>query len=123
MVVQKHPVWNNVGESRVVAALGPGTLDVRQTRLRSPDQRLLVWDWFRIAGHDVINPYLAKGMLAWQKLSNRGDSGTAIILATPYDDHSQPPIETLREFALDMTPSIEAALTHVETDIVAKALQ
>jgi EpsI family protein len=119
MVVQKHPVWNNVGESRVDAALGPATLDVRQTRLRSPGQRLLVWDWFRIAGHDVINPYLAKGMLAWQKLSNQGDSGTAIILATPYNDHSQPPVEALREFALDMIPSINASLARVEAEIVA----
>ena len=119
MVVQKHPVWNNVGESRVDAALGAATLDVRQTRLRSRGQRLLVWDWFRIAGHDVINPYVAKGMLAWQKLSNQGDSGTAIILATPYDDRSQPPVETLREFALDMMPSINATLAHVDAEIMA----
>jgi exosortase A len=119
MVVQKHPVWNNVGEARVHAALGPGTLDVRETRLRSPGQRLLVWDWFRIAGHDVVNPYVAKWMLAWQKLSNRGDDGTAIILATPYDEQGEPPTATLREFALDMIPSIDAAVARVEADIVA----
>jgi exosortase A len=118
MVLQKQ-IWSNFGESRVDAALGPGTLDVRQTRLRSPYQRLLVWDWFRIAGHDVINPYVAKSMLAWQRLSNRGDSGTAIILATPYDDHSRLPVETLREFALDMMPSINACLARVEADVVA----
>ena len=58
-------------------------------------------------------------MLAWQKLSNQGDSGTAIILATPYDDHSEPPVETLREFALDMVPSINATLARVEAEIVA----
>ena len=119
MVVQKHPVWMNLSDSRVKDALGPGTLDVRQTRLRSPQQRLLVWDWFRIAGHDVVNPYVAKAMLAWQKLSNRGDDGTAIILAAPYDDHSQPPVEVLRGFALDMMPSINAALARVNGDIVA----
>ena len=116
MVVQKHPVWSNVGESRVDAALGPGTLDVRETRLRSPRQRLLVWDWFRIAGNDLVNPYRAKWMLAWQKLSNRGDSGTAIILATPYKEQGEPPAETLREFALDMIPSIDAALARLEAD-------
>jgi exosortase A len=119
MVVQKHPVWMNLSESRVNDALGPGTLEVRETRLRSPGQRLLVWDWFRIAGHDLVNPYLAKWMLAWQKLSHRGDSGTAIILATPYDDHSEPPVDTLRAFALDMIPSIDLALARVESDIVA----
>jgi exosortase A len=119
MVVQKHPVWNNLEEHRVPDALGPGTFEVRETRLRSPQQRLLVWDWFRISGHDVVNPYLAKWMLAWQKLSNRGDDGTAIILATPYEDATRPPATTLREFALDMAPSINAALARVEADVMA----
>ena len=47
MVVQKHPVWSNVGESHRKEDLGKGSLDVRQTRLRSTGQRLLIWDWFR----------------------------------------------------------------------------
>jgi EpsI family protein len=119
MVVQKHPVWSNLSESRVKDALGPGSLDVRETRLRSPQQRLLVWDWFRIAGHDVVNPYVAKAMLAWQKLTNRGDDGMAIILATPYDDPNKPPVATLHEFARDMIPSINAALARVEAEIMA----
>ncbi len=118
MVLQKQ-VWGNLSESRVRDATGPGTLEVRETRLRSPRQRLLVWDWFRIAGHDVVNPYVAKWMLAWRKLSNRGDDGTAIILATPYDDHREPPVATLREFAVDMIPSINAALARAEAQIMA----
>lgn len=119
MVVQKHPVWNNLEERRVPDALGPGTFELRETRLRSPQQRLLVWDWFRIGGRDVVNPYFAKWMLAWQKLSNRGDDGTAIILAAPYDDATRPPAVTLREFALDMKPSIDAALARVQSEIMA----
>jgi exosortase A len=119
MVVQKHPVWSSLSEVRVKNALGPGTLDVRETRLRSPQQRLLIWDWFRIGGHDVVNPYLAKAMLAWEKLANRGDDGAAIIFATPYDDPSQPPVATLSEFARDMIPSINAALAHAEAEIMA----
>ena len=119
MVVQKHPVWSNLGDSRVRDALGPGTLEVRETRLRSPQQRLLVWDWFRIAGRDVVSPYAAKWMLAWQKLSNRGDDGTAIILVAPYDDPSQSPAATLSEFARDMIPSINAALARVEAETMA----
>jgi EpsI family protein len=119
MVVQKHPVWTNLSESRVTNALGPGTLDVRETRVRSPQQRLLIWDWFRIGSHDVVNPYIAKAMLAWEKLANRGDDGAAIILATPYDDPSRPPVATLSEFARDMIPSINAALAHAEAEIMA----
>ena len=119
MVVQKHPVWTNLSEARVKNALGPGTLDVRETRLRSPQQRLLIWDWFRIGSHDVVNPYLAKAMLAWEKLANRGDDGAAIIFATPYHDPSQPPVATLSEFARDMIPSINAALAHAEAEMMA----
>jgi len=119
MVVQKHPVWGNLSESRVRDALGPGTLEVRETRLRSLQQRLLVWDWFRIGGHDVVNPYLAKAMLAWDKLSNRGDDGTAIIIVTPYADFTQPPAATLREFAVDMGPSINASLDRVAAEVMA----
>ncbi len=119
MVVQKHPVWSNLSESRVKDAIGPATLEARETRLRSPQQRLLVWDWFRIGGHDVVNPYVAKWMLAWQKLSSRGDDGTAVILATPYNDPNQPPVATLREFARDMIPSINVALARVDAEIMA----
>jgi EpsI family protein len=119
MVVQKDPVWNNVGEAKVEDALGPGTFDVRETRLRSPQQRLLIWDWFHIAGRDLVNPYVAKWMLAWDKLSNRGDDGTAIIIATPYDDFTQPPAATLREFANDMGASIKDSLARVQAEIMA----
>ena len=120
MVVQKHPIWTDVGESRIEDASGPGTFPVRQSQLRSTPQRLLIWDWFRIAGHDLINPYLAKVLLAWEKLAHRGDDGTAIILATPYTDPSQPPSATLQEFMRDMLPSIDAALARVEAQVMAK---
>jgi len=119
MVVQKHPKWTNVGERQVRDASGPGTFEVRETRLRSTQQRLLIWDWFRIAGHDLVNPYLAKGLLAWEKLAHRGDDGSAIILAAPYDDPSRPPSATLSEFIRDMLPSIDAALANVESQVIA----
>jgi exosortase A len=120
MVVQKHPIWTNVGESRVADASASGSLTVRQSQLRSRDQRLLIWDWFRIAGHDLVDPYFAKALLAWEKLAHHGDDGTAIILATPYSDPTQPPAAALQEFIRDMGPSIDATLARVESQIVAK---
>jgi exosortase A len=113
MVVQKHPVWSNVGESRLVEDLGNGASAVRQTRLRSRAQRLLVWDWFRISGRDLTNPYLAKVLFARDKLLGRGDSGSAIIIAAPYDERADAAADTLRQFARDMKPSIDAALAEV----------
>jgi exosortase A len=113
MVVQKHPVWSNVGESSRVEDLGRGPLDIRQTRLRSAGQRLLVWDWFRISGRDLINPYLAKVLLTRDRLLGRGDAGAAIIVAAPYDEQSDAAAETLRQFVREMRPSIDAALAGV----------
>jgi len=115
MVVQKHPVWSNVGESRRVEDIGVGPHDVRETRLRSAGQRLLVWDWFRISGEDLASPYRAKILLARDKLLGRGDDGTAIIVAAPYQEQPDAAAETLREFVREMRPSIDAVLAGVAT--------
>lgn len=110
MIHQKDPVWSNVGEARRAAGIGAGPDEVRQTKLRSAGQRLLVWDWFVISEHHLTSPYLGKALLARDKLLGRGDDGAAIILATPYEEGAGEPEATLREFARDMLPAIEAAL-------------
>jgi exosortase A len=119
MVVQKHPVWTNVGERPVKEASGSGTFAVRETQLRAPVERLLIWDWYRISGRDLTNPYLAKALLAWEKLTHRADDGTAIILATPYTDAARPPTATLAEFTRDMLPSIDASLARAQAQLMA----
>jgi len=113
MVVQKHPVWSNVGELRRKENLGREPLSIRQTQLRSAGQRLLVWDWMFISGYELTNPYLAKLLFARNKLLNRRDDGAAIIVAAPYEGESDNVADTLREFALEMMPSVEAALARV----------
>jgi exosortase A len=102
--------WVRVGESLRAEDLTNGRVTVRQTRLRSAGGRLLVWDWYRIAGHDLSDPYLAKALLAREKLLGRGDASAAIVLAAPYDARPEPAAETLRLFIRDMLPAIDAAL-------------
>ena len=121
MVVQKHPIWSNVGESRRKEDFGKWPLNIRQTQLRSFGQRLLIWDWFHISGFQLTNPYLAKLLFARNKLLGRGDDGAAIIIATAYEDDPEGAAETLREFVRDMTPSIDAALAQVENRVRAAA--
>ena len=116
MVVQKHPVWSNVGESHARESTGSETIDLRQTRLRSPQQRLLVWDWFRISGSDLTNPYVAKIYLARNKLLDRGDAAAAVIVATPYEEQDDVAAETLALFVREMKPSIDAALERAVND-------
>jgi EpsI family protein len=113
MVVQKHPVWSNRGESSRTEDFGKGPMELRQTLLRSPGQRLLVWDWFRISGRDLVNPYTAKVLLARDKLLDRDDDGAAIIIAAPYREGIDDAAGTLRQFVRDMSPSIDASLAQV----------
>lgn len=110
MVVQKHPVWSNVGEATVLEKIGAASVSLRETQLRSPNQRLLVWDWYWISGRQLSSPYLAKLYLAAGKLLGAGDSAAAVILATPYEGQPDAARETLREFAAAMQPSVDTAL-------------
>ena len=115
MVVQKDPVWQKIAQSVRTRKLGKGSAEVRETHLQSPGQKLLIWDWFRIAGHDLSNPYLAKLLLAREKLLGHRTGGAAIIVATPYHDQPGAAEQTLREFVREMLPSIEATLTEVNS--------
>jgi EpsI family protein len=115
IVVQKDPVWQQIAQGERGADLGKGPLEIRETELHSPGQRLLIWDWFRIAGRDLSNPYVAKLLLAREKLFGRSDSGVAIILATPYDEGPDRAEDTLRQYAREMLPSVYATLARAET--------
>ena len=52
-------------------------------------------------------------LFARNKLLGRGDDGAAIILATPYDEQPEAAADTLRQFAREMMPSVDAALARV----------
>jgi len=102
--------WVKTGDSPRREELPNGTVELRQTRLRSAAGELLVWDWYRIAGHDLSNPYVAKALVARDKLLRRGDDSAAIVLAAPYETRSETAAETLRLFTREMLPAIDHAL-------------
>jgi EpsI family protein len=110
MVVQKHPVWSNVGEEKRLERIGQVDVAVKETRLRSERQRLLIWDWFVIDDRHLSNPYVAKILLTRDKLMGRQDDAAAIIIATPSEEHTEGAQPVLQEFVRDMLPSIEDAL-------------
>ena len=120
MVVQKHPVWQQVGERLRTETLVQGPTEIKQTLLRSPAQRLLIWDWYRISDRDLSNRYVAKLLFARDKLLGRGDSGAALIVATPYESQTAEAEETLRAFLRDMQPAIHDALRRVEASTTGK---
>jgi EpsI family protein len=102
--------WTRISESLHEEELPNGRMELRQTRLRSAAGRLLVWDWYRIAGQDLSNPFMAKALVARDKLLRRGDDSAAIVLAAPYEARYETAAETLRLFTREMLPAIDHAL-------------
>ena len=67
-----------------------------------------------MSGSHFRSPYLGKLYMARDKLLGRGDDAAAIILAAPYAEDTEAAQHTLREFAADMLPAIEAALAEAD---------
>ena len=107
MVVQKHPVWEQIGQSSQEIQIGQSAFGARTTLLRSVKQRLMVMDWFWISGHHLSDPYLGKLLLARQRLLGVKDPAIGVIIAVPYEDRAELADATLRLFIHDMLPSIE----------------
>lgn len=115
MIEQKHPVWSNVGEGIVSVDIDGTPRQVRQAKLRSASgQRLLVWQWNLINRHPTVNDHYAKLVLAFDRVRNRRDDGLSVLIATPYDADISAAAGTLARFAVEMQPSIESALNHLE---------
>ena len=102
--------WSTTATTARDESLRDGIIELRESRLRSGAGRLLVWDWYRIGGGDLSNPYLAKALLARDKLLGRSDDSAAIVLAAPYEARPEAAAEALRLFLRDMLPSIEKSL-------------
>ena len=110
MIQQKHPRWNNIGEELRPILLNGNKQMIRQTLLRAPDQRLLVWSWNHLAGRNTINPYLAKFLLAKERLFGQRDDGAVIIVNTEYEETPEKAAEILSEFIKDTLPDIQQSL-------------
>jgi exosortase A len=111
-----RPRWASAGSVLRTEDFGRGPVELRQTRLRGPGARLVVWEWFRIGERDTVNPYAAKANLAWNKLLGLGDASAVIILATPYAERPEEAAELLRQFAREMRPSLDAVLAAVNQE-------
>ena len=110
LVRTKHPVWNKVSENRHTVKLDGNSVQIMQTRLRSPTLRLLVWNWFYLGNTYTVNSYFAKLLEAKTRLLGQQDDAAVIILSTSYDDKTDSATQTLREFIDDMLPAIKSSL-------------
>lgn len=110
LVWTEDRAWGKVGERPRTLNVAGGVADVVEGDLLGSSQRLLVWYWYHVDGRSTANPYQAKLLEAWAKLSGRQDDAMLIALAAPYDDHPEHAEQTLEMFYREMLPEIEASV-------------
>jgi EpsI family protein len=110
LVWTEDHAWGNVGEHPRTLNVAGSVVDIMEGELRGSSQRLLVWYWYHVDGRSTANPYRAKFLEAWAKLSGRRDDAMLIALAAPYDDYPEHAEQTLEMFYREMLPEIEASV-------------
>tara|TARA_R110002110_G_scaffold76898_2_gene202299 strand:+ start:9926 stop:11497 length:1572 start_codon:yes stop_codon:yes gene_type:complete len=76
--------WRVQARARVPVLLGGAApLRAREATVLSPQQRLLVWSWYRVGGEYTANPYLTKLLEARQQILAGQREGTRLFIATP----------------------------------------
>lgn len=91
--------WGQVAERTRQINFGGQMITVRETELRSPNQRLLVWHWYWVDGVMTVNDYRVKWQEASSRLLGRGDHAAVIVLATPLEENAAQAAGVLADFA------------------------
>lgn len=114
VVQQLHPRWSEVGQNVTQVQLGNDSHRVRQTLLKNVmGQRMLVWQWNVIDARPTINDTVAKLTMAIDRLRLVRDDGTAILLATPYEENPKEAVKVLTDFIRDNAAAIQRGLDQV----------
>lgn len=114
ILVEEDAPWRNLEEERRNILTGFSPLVVNQGQLSSVSDRLLVWRWYQLGEEETASPYMAKFILARNKLLGKRDSGAEIIVAASYDEDPEEATVILESFLKEKMPSIRAALQRAE---------
>lgn len=92
------------GDSRL--AIGP----VRQAALRRGYEALELWSWYWINGRVVSNDYVAKALLAVDRLTGRADDSAVVVVTVPAADSEASGQVAAEAFVRDYAAAVDALL-------------
>ncbi|SFL83090.1 exosortase A [Nitrosomonas nitrosa] len=111
LVSDKYSGWRHLRSTKRNISLGSEALLVTQHQLTAHTNNLLAWRWYWLGNEQTANPYLAKAILAINKLLGEGDDGAEIIVTAIYDDRPEEAEVVLQGFIDDMFPAIASGLS------------
>jgi exosortase A len=103
--------WKQVARRADRLAWLGDDLPVERHELASKAMRLDVLPFFWVDGHVTANEYAAKALVAWAKLTGRGDDAALITAYTPIVASPAESRAALHEFVAAMAPDLRRALT------------
>lgn len=106
LVRELDPVWRQIAKSKYKLSINSEELEINQYQLTSHKSKLLIWRWYWLINEQTANPYVAKAILAFNKILGYGDDGAEIILAAPYASQPEEAATILQNFTDDMMPAI-----------------
>lgn len=100
--------WTTHGDQSRLVPLDKVELDVLQSKLLSPEQKLLVWRTHWMADTFVTNQFQGKYLQIRDKLLGGSLGQAALFMATVTGDETSKSAEVLRGFAMDALPALMA---------------
>lgn len=116
VLVKEKGSWHIVGKTSRKVEISNEQIQVKERRLRSGVQDLLVWQWYWVNGKHLGSVYRVKLNEAWDKLFTGVRRGAGIVIYTPIQDNRSEAERRLRAFASDIAAPVDAALTRASAD-------
>ncbi|MCP5244454.1 MAG: exosortase A [Burkholderiales bacterium] len=113
LVPETDAPWRKIGERKKSVIMDKNEMTVRQAQLSSYSGKLLVWRWYVLGNEETISAYVAKALLAKNRLLYGEDFGAEIIVASPYDVEPDEAASVLKQFLSDMLPVISDNLENL----------
>lgn len=87
---------------------------VARATLRRGERRLNLWSWYFINGRVVTNDFVAKGLLALNRIAGLKDDSAVLVLIVPTDERTATGKVTAEAFVSDYMAAVETMLRDVE---------
>jgi EpsI family protein len=111
IIAPRNRSWIQISRSSVSES--SSDLDVVQTQLRGANNDMTTWHWYWAGGRWTTRPEIVKALQAFDKLLGRGDESAVIVLYIQSDIGRASANDVLREFYVDMVPTLGSVLSEV----------
>ncbi len=88
---------------------------IKETELQNGDNKILVWNWYRMGAQDTPSPYIAKAIEAYNLIALNRTEAAIIAIATPLNNDKEYARQQLQQFWLEANDEIYQLLDQLST--------